>query len=86
MERFERDNPHLKVIVGRWRAAHPAGTLADAVRDLQLWERNPQDRDAEWYVWRQLYDLSDPVATTAGFPAMRSAAAARQKRKKQRTT
>jgi hypothetical protein len=75
MERFEREHPDLKPTVKDWREAHPAGTLKDAVRDLDLWP-DPGDKDVQWYVWRALYELEDPVARNAGFPAMIAAAKA----------
>jgi hypothetical protein len=59
--------------IARWRAAHPDGTLEDAVRDLELWHI-PQDPDAQRLVWYRLRDLGDPAALE-GFQAMRAGAA-----------
>lgn len=75
LERFPEDHPDLAAQVAEWRQDHPAGSLADAVTDLELWSKNPLDRDAQWFVWRCLYDMGDPVAKDAGFAAMRSAPA-----------
>jgi hypothetical protein len=75
-EKFETAHPDLTDDVAKWRAEHPHGSLVDAVTDLELWPRNPRDRDAQWYVWRRLYDQGDPVALQ-GFAAMRVPAAKR---------
>ena len=74
--RFTRANPDLAGRVGAWRAEHPAGTLRDAVVDLQLWPKNPDEKDVQWFVWCKLRDQDDPVAAE-GFPAMRAAAQGR---------
>lgn len=78
MVRFERDHPDLHAAVKKWRATHPAGTLRDAVRDLELWP-DLGDRDVQWYVWRRLYDQDDPVAVHAGFQGMRAQARGKQR-------
>lgn len=80
LERFPAEHPDLAERVKGWREEHPAGTLAGAVTDLGLWPGNPLDRDAMWFVWRELYDQDDPVAVTAGFPGMRAAALAAKRR------
>jgi hypothetical protein len=71
---FARANPDLAELVAGWRKGHPAATLRHAVADLQLW-KNPDDKDAQWYVWCALRDQGDPVAAE-GFPAMRARARA----------
>jgi hypothetical protein len=68
-----RADPHLPARVAAWRAAHPAGTLLDAVTDLELWPARPDDKDALWIVWRELRGIGDPDAME-GFQAMRAAA------------
>jgi hypothetical protein len=74
LDRLRRSNPDLAGRVAKWRAEHPAGTLRDAVTDLNLWPR-PADEDAQWLIWTVLRDAGDPVAAR-GFPAMRAAAKA----------
>jgi hypothetical protein len=70
---FEAANTNLADRVRAWRAEHPAGTLRDAVVDLELWPRNPDDQDVHWQVWRALRDQAD-LAALEGFPEMRAAA------------
>ncbi len=53
MHRFERQHPDLAERIKEWAGKHPDGSLEDAVRDLGLWP-NPEDRDAQWFVWRYL--------------------------------
>jgi len=72
MERVSQQHPDLDEQVTGWRAANPAGTLEQAVRDLGLWPKNPQDADAQRIVWLALRRLSDPVAVRLGFHAMRN--------------
>jgi len=62
--------PDLDEKVTRWRAEHPAGTLQQAVRELELWH-NPHDQDAQRLVWYALRHTGDPVAARLGFQAMR---------------
>lgn len=80
-ESFEAAHPDLKEKVAKWRAEHPHGTLVEAVTGLELWPRNPRDRDAQWYVWRCLHDLGDPVAVRDGFAGMRVPYPARRARR-----
>jgi hypothetical protein len=76
LDRFLAMHPDADLAedVARWRKQYPDGSLADAVTDLGLWPRNPRDRDVQWFVWRRLYELGDPVAREAGFQAMCTAA------------
>jgi hypothetical protein len=66
-------HPDLDLRVATWRAGYPDGTLEEAVRDLELWPRNPRDSDAQRLVWLALRRLGDPVAARLGFPGMRLA-------------
>src|SRR5580698_1312459 len=68
-----RANPDLDERVAEWRQQHPSGTLEQAVSDLELWPKNPRDKDAHRIVWVTLRHLGDPVAVRLGFPAMRAA-------------
>jgi hypothetical protein len=70
MDRFIATHPDLDIEVAKWRQEHPHGSLVDAVTDLELWTRNPRDRDAQWFVWRRLYDQGDLVARDLGYQAM----------------
>jgi hypothetical protein len=73
MDRWERKHKaDLPDLVARWRAGHPDGTLRDAAEDLELWPKNPGDREVLWHVWIALKDLGD-TAAQAGFPAMLAA-------------
>jgi hypothetical protein len=85
VETFVRNHPDLAGQVAAWRAGHQAGTLRDAVADLQLW-RNPDDEAVQWLIWCALRDQGDPVAL-AGFPQMRATAqtSARSGRRSRRT-
>ena len=65
MDRFERQHPDLARRVTEWHAAHPGGTLEDAVRDLDLWPV-PQDRDAQWLVWRRLPEEARKIQVPGG--------------------
>jgi len=65
---FERKHPDLPSELRDWRAAHPAGTVADAIKALRLW-RNPRDGMAQRFVWWALKELGDPVALR-GFDAV----------------
>ena len=73
MVRITRQNPDLDKHVAKWREENPGGTLEQAVRDLELWPKNPADADAQRIVWIALRRLADPVATRLGFHAMRAA-------------
>ena len=73
VDRFTRANPDVADLVATWRAEHPVGTLRDAVVDLELWPRKPDDKDVQWFVWCKLRDQGDPVAAE-GFPVMRAEA------------
>jgi hypothetical protein len=53
MERFEAMHPDLAGRAAAWARDCPDGSLEDAVRELGVWHR-PQDRDAQWLVWRAL--------------------------------
>jgi hypothetical protein len=71
MERVTQQHPDLNEHVAKWRAANPDGTLEQAVRDLDLWPRNPRDADAQRIIWLALRRLKDPVALRLGFHQMR---------------
>jgi len=71
LEHVAEQNPDLDERVARWRAGHPSATLVQAVRDLELWPKNPRDADAQRLVWKALRRLGDPAAVRLGFPAMR---------------
>ena len=75
-QRVVAANMDLDERVAEWRTRHLDGTLEDAVRDLELWPRNPGDSDAQRMIWLALTRLGDPVAAGLGFPGMRAAAKA----------
>jgi hypothetical protein len=51
MERVLAQNPDLDERLTKWRSEHRDGTLEDAVRDLEIWPKNPGDKDAQAIVW-----------------------------------
>lgn len=74
MQGWDLSHPasELNPRIAAWREAHPDGTLADVIRDLELWGQ-PDDEDVQRLAWYRLRALGDPAALD-GFEAMRAAA------------